>query len=320
MMSIGEKDRSVKTIDICGFRSSFKTIETRLTREPRPVGSSRRLAGDEANRTEANRTEPNRNAMTREDVGVRAARRRGRPGRVSAAALVLLSLSTSLVFVAVPVDGLKIRVARGETECVREILREAGTKVSGSWFSSKASAGTGRVGEYPGYGSYEDYHYWDEDEGKIEARAMVGRGADGTEGEEEVYNALRKSEDRFEYVTRSAGTLRTCFENKGKYDSVISYSAHLGREWDHEKATAQHIDPTYERLNNVETRVGNLMEEVRYHERRAKRHMHTARTVNGRVLRWALLEAVIMVGASYYQFCYVKQLFDKRDRRGFTRV
>ena len=238
-----------------------------------------------------------------------------------AAALVLLSLSTSLVFVAVPVDGLKIRVARGETECVREILREAGTKVSGSWFSSKASAaGTGRNGEHPGYGSYEDYHYWDEDEGKIEARAMVGRGADGTEGEEEAYNALRKSEDRFEYVTRSAGTLRTCFENKGKYDSVISYSAHLGREWDHEKATAQHIDPTYERLNNVETRVGNLMEEVRYHERRAKRHMHTARTVNGRVLRWALLEAVIMVGASYYQFRYVKQLFDKRDRRGFTRV
>lgn len=238
---------------------------------------------------------------------------------------LLLLLFVVVVVATTPVNGLKIRVAKGETECVREILREAGTKVSGSWFSSKASAengGGGRHGgaAYPGYGSYEDYHYWDAEEGKIEARAMVGGGEDGTEGETEVYNALRKSEDRFEYVTRSAGTLRTCFENKGKYDSVISYSAHLGHEWDHEKATAQHVDPTYERLNNVESRVGNLMEEVRYHERRAKRHMHTARTVNGRVLRWALLEAVIMVGASYYQFYYVKQLFDKRDRRGFTRV
>lgn len=235
---------------------------------------------------------------------------------------VVLSLLLFVVATTTPVNGLKIRVAKGETECVREILREAGTKVSGSWFSSKASAGNGggRHGSYPGYGSYEDYHYWDAEEGNIEARAVVGGGEDGTEGEAEVYNALHKSEDRFEYVTRSAGTLRTCFENKGKYDSVISYSAHLGHEWDHEKATAQHVDPTYERLNNVESRVGNLMEEVRYHERRAKRHMHTARTVNGRVLRWALLEAVIMVGASYYQFYYVKQLFDKRDRRGFTRV
>ena len=253
---------------------------------------------------------------TREDV-----RRRGRRRPIGVLLPLLVSFVV-VVVVAAPVDGLKIRVAKGETECVREILREAGTKVTGSWFSSKASAenGGGSRGSYPGYGSYEDYHYWDAEEGKIEARATAGGGEDGTEGETEVYNALRKSEDRFEYVTRSAGTLRTCFENKGKYDSVISYSAHLGHEWDHEKATAQHVDPTYERLNNVESRVGNLMEEVRYHERRAKRHMHTARTVNGRVLRWALLEAVIMVGASYYQFYYVKQLFDKRDRRGFTRV
>ena len=256
---------------------------------------------------------------TRED-----ARRRGGTTRKTVGVTLLPLLILLVVFVApTPVDGLKIRVARGETECVREILREAETKVTGSWFSSKArdERGRGARGDgYPGYGSYEDYHYWDEEEGKIEARAVVGRGEDGTEGETEVYNALRKSEDRFEYVTRSAGTLRTCFKNKGKHDSVISYSAHLGHEWDHEKATAQHVDPTYERLNNVESRVGNLMEEVRYHERRAKRHMYTARTVNGRVLRWALLEAVIMVGASYYQFYYVKQLFDKRDRRGFTRV
>lgn len=245
-------------------------------------------------------------------------RRRRRLGDGTTIGVLLPVFLLLVVATTTPVDGLKIRVAKGETECVREILREAGTKVTGSWFSSKASAENG--GAYPGYGSYEDYHYWDAEEGKIEARATVGGGEDGTEGETEAYNALQKSEDRFEYVTRSAGTLRTCFENKGKYDSVISYSAHLGHEWDHEKATAQHVDPTYERLNNVESRVGNLMEEVRYHERRAKRHMHTARTVNGRVLRWALLEAVIMVGASYYQFYYVKQLFDKRDRRGFTRV
>ena len=50
-----------------------------------------------------------------------------------------------LLFVATaPVNGLKIRVAKGETECVREILRESGTKVSGSWFSSKASAENGK--------------------------------------------------------------------------------------------------------------------------------------------------------------------------------
>lgn len=257
-------------------------------------------------------------------VDARRRRRATIPTTTTTIERVILPLLLLLFVATAPVNGLKIRVAKGETECVREILRESGTKVSGSWFSSKASAendGGGRHGAaYPGYGTYEDYHYWDAEEGKIDARAVVGGGEDGTEGETEVYNALRKSEDRFEYVTRSAGTLRTCFENKGKYDSVISYSAHLGHEWDHEKATAQHVDPTYERLNNVESRVGNLMEEVRYHERRAKRHMHTARTVNGRVLRWALLEAVIMVGASYYQFYYVKQLFDKRDRRGFTRV
>ncbi|OUS48086.1 emp24/gp25L/p24 family/GOLD-domain-containing protein [Ostreococcus tauri] len=140
------------------------------------------------------------------------------------------------------------------------------------------------------------------------------------EEREEVYNALGKSEHRFEYGLRKAGTLRTCFKNSGTRDAGVRYSASIGHRWDHEKATVKHIDPTYERLNNVEAEVSKLMQEVRYHKTRATRAMHTVKSVNARVLRWSLIEAVVMVCASIYQFYHVQTLFMNRDRRGTMRV
>lgn len=216
--------------------------------------------------------------------------------------------------------GLEIRVRRGETECVTERVREADVAITGSWFVTKGSntAAPSERGP-PGYGTYDDYYYWDAHEDAFDARATLERAKDGSE--EEIYNALKRSEHRFDYVARDAGTLRTCFTNSGSRDASVSYSASLGHRWDHEKAKAQHIDPTYERLNNVESSVGTLMEEVKYHERRAKRHLRTAKSTDARVVRWALCEAAVMILASYYQFYCVKKLFQTRDRRGgFARV
>lgn len=96
----------------------------------------------------------------------------------------------------------------------------------------------------------------------------------------------------------------------------MNYHAQIGVQWDHGKASAQNIDPAYERLNNIESRVGRLMEEVRYHETRTKRHLRTAQGVNKGVFRWAFIEAATMIAASYYQFRYVKKLFERRERRG----
>ena len=76
----------------------------------------------------------------------------------------------------------------------------------------------------------------------------------------------------------------------------------------------------YAELNNVETRVGSLLEEVRYHEQRAKRHQRTNVVVSKRVVRWSIIEALAIVCASYYQFYYVKKLFEKRDRRAGSRA
>jgi hypothetical protein len=216
--------------------------------------------------------------------------------------------------------GLEIRVRHGATECVTERVKEADTTITGSWFVTKGShtAAPSERGP-PGYGMYDDYYYWDAHEDAFDARATLERLSDGAG--EEIYNALKKSEHRFEYVARDAGTLRTCFTNSGSRDASVSYSASLGHRWDHEKAKAQHIDPTYERLNNVESSVGTLMEEVRYHERRAKRHLRTAKSTEARVVRWALCEAAVIILASYYQFYSVKKLFQTRDRRGgFARV
>ena len=47
---------------------------------------------------------------------------------------------------------------------------------------------------------------------------------------------------------------------------------------------------------------GSLLEEVRYHEQRAKRHQRTNVVVSKRVVRWSIIEAVAIVCASYYQF------------------
>ena len=62
------------------------------------------------------------------------------------------------------------------------------------------------------------------------------------------------------------------------------------------------------------------MEEVRYHEQRAKRHQRTNVVVSKRVVRWSIIEALAIVCASYYQFYYVKKLFKSGSRGGFTRV
>jgi len=221
------------------------------------------------------------------------------------------------------VDALEIRVRAGETECVTERVREASTAVSGSWFITRAgnTAAPSERGTPPGYGDYYDeYHYWERHSDAFDARGSLESG-DAGNAPEEIYNALGKTEHRFEFEARNAGELRMCFTNSGNRDASVSYSASLGRVWDHNKAKEQHIDPVYEELNNVETRVGSLLEEVRYHEQRAKRHQRTSVAVNTRVVRWSIIEAVAIVCASYYQFYYVKKLFEKRDRRGgFTRV
>lgn len=221
------------------------------------------------------------------------------------------------------VDALEIRVRAGETECVTERVREASTAVSGSWFITRAgnTAAPSERGTPPGYGDYyDDYHYWERHSDAFDARGSLESG-DAGNAPEEIYNALGKTEHRFEFEARHAGELRMCFTNSGNRDASVSYSASLGRVWDHNKAKEQHIDPVYEELNNVETRVGSLLEEVRYHEQRAKRHQRTSVAVNTRVVRWSIIEAVAIVCASYYQFYYVKKLFEKRDRRGgFTRV
>lgn len=217
--------------------------------------------------------------------------------------------------------ALEIRVRAGETECVTERVREARTMVSGSWFVTRASNANAPSERGPGYGDhYDDYHYWERHSDAFDARGSL-ESSDSSEAGEEIYNALGKTEHRFEFEARNVGELRMCFTNSGGRDASVSYSASLGRQWDHNKAKEQHVDSAYAELNNVETRVGSLLEEVRYHEQRAKRHQRTNVVVSKRVVRWSIIEALAIVCASYYQFYYVKKLFEKRDRRGgFTRV
>ena len=193
--------------------------------------------------------------------------------------------------------------------------------VSGSWFVTRASNANAPTERGPGYGEYDDdYHYWERHSDAFDARGSL-ESSDSSEAAEEIYNALGKTEHRFEFEARNIGELRMCFTNSGGRDASVSYSASLGRQWDHNKAKEQHVDSAYAELNNVETRVGSLLEEVRYHEQRAKRHQRTNVVVSKRVVRWSIIEALAIVCASYYQFYYVKKLFEKRDRRGgFTRV
>ena len=220
----------------------------------------------------------------------------------------------------VAVASLKIEIKPESTECVRERVKEADSTVSGSWFISHASP----AHDGSGYGDWDDYYYWDHASGgAFDMRVFALKDADaptdtanGSGKGDEIYNALGSTEHRFEYTVREHTMVETCFKNNGRKTASVNYHASSGHQWDHGKASAQNIDPAYERLNNVESRVGRLMEEVRYHKMRTKRHLHTAKSVNKRVFRWAFVEAATMVAASYYQFVYVKRLFDRRERRG----
>jgi hypothetical protein len=232
-----------------------------------------------------------------------------------------MALALALMVAApVAVSSLKIEIKPESTECVRERVKEADSTVSGSWFISHASPSH----DGSGYGDWDDYYYWDHASGgAFDMRVFALKDADaptdtvnGSGKGDEIYNALGSTEHRFEYTVREQTVVETCFKNNGRKTASVNYHASSGHQWDHGKASAQNIDPAYERLNNVESRVGRLMEEVRYHKTRTKRHLHTAKTVNKRVFRWAFVEAATMVAASYYQFVYVKRLFDRRERRG----
>ena len=249
----------------------------------------------------------------------RAGSRRSDVARRVRAASVAIAATLALAS-ARAVTGVKIDVKPAGTECVRERTKERGVTVSGSWFAAKAAR---PAHDGSGHGDWDDYSYWDRAEGgTFDMRVNVLRDANaptdtanGALGDE-IYNALAETEHRFEYTVREVGVVETCFKNNGRKTASVNYHAQSGHKWDHGKASAENIDPAYEQLNNVESRVGRLMEEVRYHKTRTRRHMRTAKTVNKRVFRWAFLEAATMIAASYYQFVYVKRLFDRRERRG----
>lgn len=140
---------------------------------------------------------------------------------------------------------------------------------------------------------------------------MEVKGPDG----KVIYNTRGKEGHRFELLVDEAGSHSLCFTNQASRTHKLYYTAHVGHTWEHTKATKAHLDPAHEYAANLKHRVGEVLEEIRYQKKREQRHRRTMESTDSRMIGYAFLEAVCLIGASLYQGYYLRSLFSKKSAR-----
>lgn len=201
-----------------------------------------------------------------------------------AAALFLLCFL--LAEVALPVRAFILVVE--EKECLTQFV-EAGSTMTGSFVVLDIDSA------------------WRDDNALIDFEVF------NTDGDT-IYTRHDSTEDNFQIVIGPAGDYKFCFHNKEHLAETVQFDLHMGHHTTNRKDIAKddHVAVLMADLEVIAMHVGEIQADQAYFKGQELRARRTNESTRRKLVHYAIMETLILVGASALQVYVLRRMFEKR--------
>ena len=115
----------------------------------------------------------------------------------------------------------------------------------------------------------------------------------------------------------SRGQFELCFNVRGKHDAHILFetvkvSEYVEKMHKRHVLKKEHLTPLEEAFDNMIALAHDVVDEMRYMEKRELRMKQTTDSTNSRIKFFSYLSIVILLGVTYVQITYLKSYFKKK--------
>lgn len=149
---------------------------------------------------------------------------------------------------------------------------------------------------------------WRDDIAEVEFSILNPRG-------ETVYHVSEREEDNFEFGATQTGLYQFCLEQKSHHVATIELNFQVGHVSPlTELATDAHMAEIIHDLQTIRINLGLIEQDQAFFKGRDLRRKHTSVSTNRRMFYYALLEAVVLVGASVLQVYVLRSLFERQAK------
>eukprot|EP00897_Mesotaenium_endlicherianum_P005231 jgi/Mesen1/4736/ME000241S03768 len=131
------------------------------------------------------------------------------------------------------------------------------------------------------------------------------------------YEVKEQSEGTFQFMADWSGQHQFCMENQEHLAETVEFNFNVGHVHKREElATDEHMAEMMHQVDVINLEIGTIQQDQAYFRGREMRRRRTNESTNKRVLYYALLETVVLIGASALQVYVLKHMF---ERRGYGR-
>ncbi|KAJ6846710.1 transmembrane emp24 domain-containing protein p24beta3 [Iris pallida] len=127
-----------------------------------------------------------------------------------------------------------------------------------------------------------------------------------------VHTMKGTSGDKFEFKAPRGGMYKFCFHNPQRTRESVSFYIHSGHiPNEHQIAKDEHLDPINVKIAELREALESVTAEQKYLKAREARHRYTNESTRSRLIFYAVMEYLILAGASAVQVVYICSLFSK---------
>ena len=122
------------------------------------------------------------------------------------------------------------------------------------------------------------------------------------------------SEGSFSFDAESDGDYEMCLSNEEGYDDTMRIVAFNFRVTQEVEETDYEYVGLESELNEMRQGLDLLRDHQSYMGQREDLHKETLESINTKVLCWTVLEAVILIGMSFWQISYISSFFETKRK------
>mmetsp|Transcript_12184 Transcript_12184/g.34278 ORF Transcript_12184/g.34278 Transcript_12184/m.34278 type:complete len:219 (+) Transcript_12184:249-905(+) len=133
-----------------------------------------------------------------------------------------------------------------------------------------------------------------------------------------------KSKYKFSFKAKAAGRYEFCLTQnqpknshtrEGSYAEVL-WELHVGHINAHDKASEEHLEDLWDSIDELEDKLEVIQMEQAYQRNLETVQKTASEAVNSRVLTFAFLRSLGLIGTSIAQVIFIRWLFSKRAGKG----
>ncbi|MCL7034146.1 hypothetical protein MKW94_000958 [Papaver nudicaule] len=128
-----------------------------------------------------------------------------------------------------------------------------------------------------------------------------------------VHFSRDKTSEKFEFVVRKEGLHRFCFKNKGPHYETVDFDIHIRHFSYHgQHAKDEHLNPLMAQLSKLQQALFDVQFEQHWLEAQTDRQAILNQGMSKRAIHKAMLESLVLIGASILQIYLLRRLFERK--------